>query len=291
VAVIITTPYMDEAARCNRIGFMRQGELIAEGTPSQLRSRLEGRILELRGDRLRDMNRLAARDPGVEDVRLFGDRLHLRTCAGQSVQVSARLQTTIPQAGIKLDSLSPVQAGLEDVFIALAELDQPDKALLELPEPHQRTLRFLLEKIPPDQFGWVLIGSAGLRLQGVDVPVHDLDLECNSADIYRIEKALAGFIKTPVHIWETGRMRSLDGKAEMNGVEVELVAEMEFQNPDGSWKRPKDLERKILVDWQEMQVPVFRLEEEAAAYEAMGRMEKVQLIRETIQKMEEASHD
>ena len=47
VAVILSTPYMDEAARCHRVGFMRLGRMIAEGSPPQLRSTLEGRILEV----------------------------------------------------------------------------------------------------------------------------------------------------------------------------------------------------------------------------------------------------
>ena len=50
VCVLISTPYMDEAARCHRVGFMSQGRIIAEGSPGQLRARLNGRILELRGD-------------------------------------------------------------------------------------------------------------------------------------------------------------------------------------------------------------------------------------------------
>ena len=47
--MILSTPYMDEAARCHRVGFMRGGRMIAEGTPSQLRSTLDGCILEVRG--------------------------------------------------------------------------------------------------------------------------------------------------------------------------------------------------------------------------------------------------
>ncbi len=51
VSVIITTPYMDEAARCQRVGFMRAGKLIAEGSPTELRQGLNGRIIEVRGAR------------------------------------------------------------------------------------------------------------------------------------------------------------------------------------------------------------------------------------------------
>src|SRR5215207_5716734 len=46
VSVIISTPYMDEASRCHRVGFMKAGRLIAEDTPTNLRTRLNNRILE-----------------------------------------------------------------------------------------------------------------------------------------------------------------------------------------------------------------------------------------------------
>ena len=49
VAVLISTPYMDEASRCHRVGFMKDGKIIAEDTPSNLRARLKDRVLELRG--------------------------------------------------------------------------------------------------------------------------------------------------------------------------------------------------------------------------------------------------
>src|SRR5512143_2713836 len=52
VSVLISTPYMDEASRCHRVGFMKSGRIIAEDTPSGLRSRLAGRVLELRGEPL-----------------------------------------------------------------------------------------------------------------------------------------------------------------------------------------------------------------------------------------------
>ena len=78
VAVLISTPYMDEAARCSRVGFMRDGKIIAEGAPSELRTMLKDRILELSGDPIKQLRHIAQKDEDVEDVRAFGDRLHLR---------------------------------------------------------------------------------------------------------------------------------------------------------------------------------------------------------------------
>ncbi len=121
VAVLISTPYMDEAGRCHRVGFMRHGQIIAEGTPSQLRARLADRILELRGSPLKLLRHIAQKDPGVEDVRAFGDRLHLRVVEKMADQVLARLPSTIKSQGGRVDSLRGIPAVLEDVFIELSE--------------------------------------------------------------------------------------------------------------------------------------------------------------------------
>jgi ABC-2 type transport system ATP-binding protein len=121
VAVIISTPYMDEAARCNRIGFMRKGRLIAEGTPSELRTMLDGRIVELRGKPLKDIRHLAARDKEVEDVRAFGDRLHLRVRPRSADVVIKRLRKASRAAKVTLSDARPIPPVLEDVFIVLSE--------------------------------------------------------------------------------------------------------------------------------------------------------------------------
>ena len=121
VAVLISTPYMDEAARCHRVGFMRDGQIIAEGTPSQLRAKLSDRIIELRGSPLKLLRQVARQDPDVEDVRAFGDRLHLRVREGKADLVVGRLPSKIRSEGGKVDDLRLIPASLEDVFIELSE--------------------------------------------------------------------------------------------------------------------------------------------------------------------------
>jgi ABC-2 type transport system ATP-binding protein len=121
VAVLISTPYMDEAGRCHRVGFMRHGQIIAEGTPSQLRARLDGRVLELRGSPLKLLRRIAQNDPDVEDVRAFGDRLHLRVVDKKAEVVLKRLPYTINKEGARVDVIRVIPPGLEDIFIELSE--------------------------------------------------------------------------------------------------------------------------------------------------------------------------
>ncbi len=121
VAVLMSTPYMDEASRCHRVSLMRHGRIIAEDSPSQLRSRLAGRILELRGSPLKLLRRVAEADEAVEAVRAFGDRLHLRVAESQADAVVSRLPARINREGGNVDYLRPIPPLLEDVFIYLTE--------------------------------------------------------------------------------------------------------------------------------------------------------------------------
>jgi ABC-2 type transport system ATP-binding protein len=121
VAVILSTPYMDEAARCNRVGFMRNGRMIAEGTPTQLRSRLEGCIVEVRGVPISLLRQAVGKIEGVEDVRAFGDKIHLRVVVELADSVVAALERAFPgSAGTRLECRR-VAPTLEDVFISLSE--------------------------------------------------------------------------------------------------------------------------------------------------------------------------
>jgi ABC-2 type transport system ATP-binding protein len=122
VAVLISTPYMDEASRCHRVGFMKNGRLIAEDTPSNLRARLNGRVLELRGSPINTLRHVAHKDVDVEDVQAFGDRLHIRVGEGKAKDVLSRLKSEIGSAGGHVDELRSVNPVLEDVFIALSEI-------------------------------------------------------------------------------------------------------------------------------------------------------------------------
>jgi len=121
VAVLISTPYMDEASRCHRVGFMKAGRIIAEDTPSNLRARLKDRVLELRGSPLKLLRRVAHKDEAVEDVQAFGDKLHIRVGENKAQDVLSRLKSQIRNEGGQVDALRAVPSTLEDVFIALSE--------------------------------------------------------------------------------------------------------------------------------------------------------------------------
>lgn len=118
-AVLVSTPYMDEAMRFNRVIFMNKGRVLTEGTPRELMSRLDGRILELAAEPQMAAHPIAAADPDVQDVHAFGDRLHLRV--REAAGPLARLPGAVATAGLHLTHLHPVTPTLEDVFMYLLE--------------------------------------------------------------------------------------------------------------------------------------------------------------------------
>jgi ABC-2 type transport system ATP-binding protein len=120
-AVLVSTPYMDEAMRFNRVIFMNHGRALTSGAPRDLMKSLSGKILELATEQNMPARKIAAEDPDVEDVHTFGEYLHLRVRSAEGPM--QRLPDRLAAAGIPLNHLKPVSASLEDVFIQLLEME------------------------------------------------------------------------------------------------------------------------------------------------------------------------
>lgn len=116
LTIVVSTPYMDEAEYATRLGFLDEGKLLAVGTRDEVLAAFPRPILEvLSPDRNGVRQRLAGLD-GVDDVSLFGTRLHLRGAAGTGPEilgsVRAGLAGLVPADGIRI-----VPPTLEDVFV------------------------------------------------------------------------------------------------------------------------------------------------------------------------------
>ena len=121
VAVLVSTPYMDEAMRCARVGFMKDGKMVIEGQPEDLRTSLSGRILELEGNPLTSLRQMAKEDSDVEDAQMFGDRLHIRVREGKAKVVISRLNEYSQLQEFEISRISEASPQLEDFFIYLLE--------------------------------------------------------------------------------------------------------------------------------------------------------------------------
>ena len=118
-AVLVSTPYMDEAMRFNRVIFMNHGRALTQGAPRDLINHLNGRILELAADPQMPARQIAADDPDVEDVHTFGEYVHLRVHSAEGPL--SRIPQRLTEASITLHHLNAVVPTLEDVFIQLLE--------------------------------------------------------------------------------------------------------------------------------------------------------------------------
>jgi ABC-2 type transport system ATP-binding protein len=118
VTIIVSTPYMDEAERCSRVGFLDQGKLVASGRPEELRRAFRGAILEIFADQRFAAKEVLARGKYVEDVNLFGEGIHI-TIQGDAEAAAAEAKSALNSNGITIHSIRQVDPSIEDVFFQL----------------------------------------------------------------------------------------------------------------------------------------------------------------------------
>ncbi len=115
--IVVSTPYMDEAERCNRIGLLLEGQLIECGTPREIKAMVKGQVVEFHPDRLEAARVLLQHQPGVLEVQVYGTLLHL--FVEQAASVWPRLLTTLSEAAIKVDNVRVIHPRMEEAFISL----------------------------------------------------------------------------------------------------------------------------------------------------------------------------
>jgi ABC-2 type transport system ATP-binding protein len=115
VTIFISTAYLDEAERCNRVGLLHNGRLIACGTPDEVKTMIRGKMVEVRSS---DPRRAAAvLRKSADSVNIFGDRVHVLTADPE--KLIPRIESLFADAGLEFHSMRPIDPGLEDVFVSV----------------------------------------------------------------------------------------------------------------------------------------------------------------------------
>ncbi len=117
MAILVTTHYLEEAEQCNRLGFMVAGELVAQGTPRQVKEEQPGKLVEWECEPLQQASDLLKERLDRWRVSIFGSRLHTILEPGTQSQVENWLEA----AGIKVQNHRQIEFSLEDVFISVVE--------------------------------------------------------------------------------------------------------------------------------------------------------------------------
>jgi ABC-2 type transport system ATP-binding protein len=115
VTAVVSTAYMDEAERFDRLALLHQGKVLAVDTPEALQQGLAGEVLEVRTDRAREAREAAARLPAVRRAAIFGDRLHLTVASAEAD--GPAVEAALRQAGFAPREAHRIDPSLEDVFI------------------------------------------------------------------------------------------------------------------------------------------------------------------------------
>ena len=123
-AILVTTHYLEEAEQCNRLGMMVAGELVAEGTPSGIKSQQSGHVLEFIVDQPQRASDLLKSKTEDWRVSLFGEHLHMITDEDPATAIKETTKR-LEENGIHVTSASENRFSLEDVFISIVEKARP----------------------------------------------------------------------------------------------------------------------------------------------------------------------
>jgi ABC-2 type transport system ATP-binding protein len=114
--IFVSTPYLDEAERANRVAFITQGSILTCGTPLELKRQIAGEVVEIGCKRRGEVRRALRGDALVRSIEIFGETLH--ALVGSAEAAIPELRTRLDAVGIRDAVLRKIPPSLEDAFVA-----------------------------------------------------------------------------------------------------------------------------------------------------------------------------
>ncbi len=124
VTLFISTPYMDEAERCTRIGLLYTGRLIEQGDPHAIRQLVPGELLAAWTGDVRRAQQAVAGLEGIIEVQTYGDLLHIFVDSRELRQPA--IADALRRADVSVLDLRPARPRIEEAFISLIRRRQED---------------------------------------------------------------------------------------------------------------------------------------------------------------------
>lgn len=150
-------------------------------------------------------------------------------------------------------------------------------------EKHLKILKKVANILTGNKINWMLIGSANLSLQGVEIEADDLDILTDKKGIEEIDSLLSEFrTQKPVYS-STTVFKSLRGLYEIDDIQIDVVSNLQH-NENKSWNKERNINKKEFIDLDEVKIPIMPINEEYKAYVKMGRLEKAKRIKEFLDK-------
>lgn len=115
MTIVVSTPYMDEAERCNRIAMMDNGQVLKLDTPANMKRDMTGTLLEILAEPQREARYVLQSIALLDNVQVFGDKLHATTNDAEAA--ITEIKRAFESASVQLIDAREVSPGLEDVFV------------------------------------------------------------------------------------------------------------------------------------------------------------------------------
>jgi ABC-2 type transport system ATP-binding protein len=135
LTLLLTTPYLDEAERCQRVALMDRSRILTLSTPDALRAEAKGLVLEILAEPRRRAAEVLGHVPEISEVESFGERIHAtlpRLTPAEAEGAVGRVSETLAGAGVVVRHARAVAPSLEDLFIARMRAEEA-KGLVEVP--------------------------------------------------------------------------------------------------------------------------------------------------------------
>ncbi len=130
ITLVISTPYMDEAERCSRVGLMYEGQPIVCDSPENVKSMMRGDLIALWPSDMRQAQVLLASLDGVLEVQTYGDQLRLFVEDAQGT--GEQIRATLSEADIDILEMRHTRPRMEEAFISLIQRRRAEEARVEV---------------------------------------------------------------------------------------------------------------------------------------------------------------
>lgn len=120
MTLFVTTHYMEEAERCNKIGFIWEGNLVAYDTPQGIKDNFNlYQIIKIQCKKINEVFKLLQGHELIKDINIYGDALHLAVDSAEEAMPA--LNHFLQDKAIKINEMNTISPSIEDVFVALSK--------------------------------------------------------------------------------------------------------------------------------------------------------------------------
>lgn len=125
ITILMTTPYIDEAERCVRVGLMSGGNILLADTPKNVKKSLKGAVIEVIPKGINAAFHALHTRPEISEVQTFGDRINVVAREGTTPEM---VKQWLDSSGVVIESMRAVEPSLENVFISLLKQVESEHA-------------------------------------------------------------------------------------------------------------------------------------------------------------------